>query len=307
MSEETSEKIEEIVEIEKAVTAEERGVEIKKKNVGKRLLIIFLSLTIFAGSVLGFLQLGASAQKGKLAHWVPDYAKVDIEPLLYKAERTDEEYDVLYQQTGLTKMGIDDLIGRGAYSRILEIQDCYFTDYKVNTVEFEPFTYSQKIDGFTKLCILQEGDIIISSSIFLSWFRYGHAAIVVNGQMETVVDAVSIGKNSSLSSAGQFKSYAQFMVLRPKISQELRKQTAEYAKEHLIDLPYMLTVGIFTPKNYENLIGTHCSHLVWYAYRQIGLDLDSTGGMVVTPRDIANSNELALVQNFGFDPQKLWE
>ena len=45
---------------------------------------------------------------------------------------------------------------------------------------------------------------------------------------------------------------------------------------------------------------------MWYAFKHFGIDIDSNGGAVVLPKDIANSDELELVQNFGFDPDKLW-
>lgn len=49
-----------------------------------------------------------------------------------------------------------------------------------------------------------------------------------------------------------------------------------------------------------------CSHVLWYAFKQFGINLDSNGGLLVMPRDIARSPHLELVQNFGFDPEKLW-
>ncbi len=292
--------------IEEAVAAENVAKKTKKPKRWRRWLIALFSIVFAAGSILGALQLGCVVQGNQLAHWIPDYAKKDIVPLLHKKERTEEDYEELYAQTGLTKHGIDDLIATGEYDRILRIQECYFADYQVNTKEFMPFTYSQYIYGLAELCRLQEGDIILSSSIYLSWFRYGHSALVVDGGAGAVVDAVSIGKNSAVSSTSQFKNYAQFLVLRPKASEEVRKQAAEYAKEHLVDLPYMITVGVFSPKAPEQLKATHCSHLVWYAYKQCGLDIDGTGGLVVTPQDISKSDQLELVQNFGFDPASLW-
>ncbi len=279
---------------------------VSSKRKQRRWLVLLLALILAAAGFLGFVKLGTVVQGNKLDHWVPEYAKVDILPLLHKAARTEEEYELLYAQTGLTRLGIDDLLATRDYDRILDIQERYFTDYKIDTIEFEPFTYTQYLDGFSELCALQEGDIILAPSIYLSWFRYGHSAIVVNGALETVVDAVSIGKNSALNSARQFEHFAQFMVVRPKASKEVRTQAAEYAKENLVGLPYMMTAGILAPKDAKNLRGTHCSHLVWYAYKQFGLDIDSTGGLIVTPQDIANSDEVELVQNFGFDPERLW-
>lgn len=40
------------------------------------------------------------------------------------------------------------------------------------------------------------------------------------------------------------------------------------------------------------------------AYRAAGIDLDSNGGWLVTPKDIAYSEELELVQAYGFDPER---
>ena len=46
---------------------------------------------------------------------------------------------------------------------------------------------------------------------------------------------------------------------------------------------------------------------MWYAYNAFGVDLDSNGGLVVTPRNIANSPLVEVVQVFGIDPVKLWK
>ena len=51
---------------------------------------------------------------------------------------------------------------------------------------------------------------------------------------------------------------------------------------------------------------THCSHLVWQAYKHFGYDIDSDGGPLVTCNDIARSDLLEVVQVYGFDPDALW-
>lgn len=99
------------------------------------------------------------------------------------------------------------------------------------------------------------------------------------------------------------------MVLRPnpeKISDETRKAVAEYAKKQLLGVPYTVFAGIFSKKNQQPLKGTQCAHVVWYAYKQFGIDLDSNGGCVVKPRDMANSEYMQIVQIYGFDPEKVW-
>ena len=46
---------------------------------------------------------------------------------------------------------------------------------------------------------------------------------------------------------------------------------------------------------------------MWQSYRQFGLDLDYNGGALITPKDLANSPDVDIVQVFGFDLEKLWK
>ena len=94
------------------------------------------------------------------------------------------------------------------------------------------------------------------------------------------------------------------------------KQIADYAAMRLIDVPYRLLAGTkerSTSRGLANveaagteeilstaLKGTHCAHLVWYAYKQFDIDLDSDGGIIVTPTDIQNSDYLDIIQTYGY-------
>ncbi len=274
-----------------------------KQRFGTVLLAVIIWLTIAAA----FLQVGTIFNTHTTVHWTPDYAEIDILPLLKKEVRTPDDYSVLYAQTGLTKLGIDDLIEDGNIPRILEIQDNFFRPYTVETSKFAPFTGTQSIDGHAAYASLANGDIIVSSSAFFSWFRCGHAAMVVDAQEEMAINAVALGVDSSLDPISHFEQRANFLVLRPKLSPELLQNIVDYAKETLVDLPYRLTAGLLSEKFQEPLTGTQCSHLVWYAFRKFGIDLDADGGWLVTPKDLTSSPMLELVQTFGFDPQTLWD
>jgi hypothetical protein len=46
--------------------------------------------------------------------------------------------------------------------------------------------------------------------------------------------------------------------------------------------------------------------VVWYPYERYGYDLDSDGFWLVTPKDIANSDLLEVVQVYGADPEAIW-
>ena len=81
----------------------------------------------------------------------------------------------------------------------------------------------------------------------------------------------------------------------------------EFAYNNLLGIPYRLATGILSKKyNPDKLKGTQCAHLVWYAYKKFGVDLDSNGGAIVKPQDMALSDKVEVVQAFGFYLDKLW-
>ena len=49
----------------------------------------------------------------------------------------------------------------------------------------------------------------------------------------------------------------------------------------------------------DSVRGTQCAHLVWLAYAAYGYDIDSNGGLIVTPKDIAESELFEVVQIYG--------
>lgn len=285
---------------------EKEKSEKDRKRRKKRVIAVTCAVALFFLCAFGLAGFGVVYAEKSWTNWYPDYEKTDIAPLLDKAELTDEDYRILYAQTGLTKLGIDDLLFQNKRSLILEIQNSYFHEYKINPLHFGPFSYMEETDGFATITQLQNGDVLLSASTRVSWFRYGHSAIVVDGAEGLIVECVSLGNKSEISGTDTFSNRANFLVLRPRVEKALREEVAAYAKDELVGIPYRLTTGIFSKKNENVLKGSQCGHLVWYAYKQFGVDLDATGGGVVTPRDIANSDKVDVVQVFGFDPNVLW-
>ena len=278
-----------------------------KRNGWKTVLIIFCCILIFACAVLGVLQLGVIYCRNTWEQWTPNYAKTDISGLLTKETLTDEEYDVLYRQTGLTKLAIDDMRGdTQGRMRILDIQDFFFEKHEVKEDKFAPFTYMNEMDVYGYMAELQDGDIIVTSTTYVSWWRYGHAALVVDGKSETLLESLSPGTLSKLTGAWNFTYLGNFLVLRPKVSKELKAQIVAYAKENFLNIPYDMVTGILNKKNPETLTGTQCAHLVWYSYKKFGVDLDSNGGAIVKPQDMFLSDQVEVVQAYGFDLDTLW-
>lgn len=279
----------------------------KTKKRLKIILIVCISLIFFAGSVLGVLCWGVAYTAKHWEYFRPTYEKINIDPLLKKQERTEEDYRTLYEQTGLTRLGIDGLLEDNNTYQIKRIQDAFFKDYEVYPDHFAAFTYIEEIQADIPFAALEDGDIIVSATTRVSWWRYGHAALVVDGEQGLIAESTSPGTISRITSITVFDSLANFMILRPNFSQEIKAEVVRYAKENLIGLPYDMFAGILSSKySGQQPKGLQCAHLVWYAYRNFGMELDSTGGAVVKPQDMALSPHVELVQNFGFDLDKLW-
>ena len=277
------------------------------QNRKKRLIAIILSVVIFVAVVLSVLQLGAVYTARNWEYWKPDYAKTDIRTLLNKSERTNEEYELLYRQTGLTKLGIDGLLSAGKKERILAIQEHFFAGHEVEARHFAPFTYQEEIDGTASFAMVEDGDIIVSASVRVSWFRYGHASLVIDAENQRILEAISVGTSSEINYVSAFQNFSSFMILRPKVDKETKTELVRYAQENMVDIPYRLAKGVLSKKyDPDKFTGTQCAHLVWYAYKKFGYDLDSTGGGVVNPQDMANSPLVDVVQVYGFNIDTLW-
>ena len=280
----------------------------KMNKVLKRVLIVFLCVVVGLFAIASGLQLSVVYAEDSWVNWYADYEKIDIEEILFKKNKTEEDYAVLYAQTGLTKLGVDGLVERGQYRKILEIQDFYLKEQTVECSSFFPYTYLEKLTGYSgTLCALEDGDIIISATTHSFFLRVGHAVIVVDGDLGLVAEALCPGSVSELVGSSTMTGLANYMVLRPTgIPVEIRKQVAEYVKKEMVGLPYDATIGLFSKKFPEKIENTQCAHLAWYGYKKFGYDIDGNGGLIVQPRDFFKSEYFEVVQIFGFDPEKLW-
>ena len=278
----------------------------KKQKNKKRRLAIWLSVLIFVVMVLGFLEIGCVYTEKTWEHFCPDYEQVDLLPILQKETLSDEDYEVVYRQTGLTKLGVDGFLEYGEIDKILQIQKYFFKPQKVEVNHFNPFTYSEELNDLIPMARLEAGDILVTDTVRVSWLRYGHAALVVDPEEGIALESMSPGTKSTYNSVSDFGKIATFMILRPKVDAETKKELVKYATENLYGLPYRFTLGIFYKKFPETLRVSQCAHLVWYAYNKFGYDLDSNGGGIVKPQDMACSEHVEVVQAYGFDLDWLW-
>ena len=194
----------------------------------------------------------------------------------------------------------------------------------------------------TDLTAVQDGDILITKSSHIFGWRNGHAALVVDAEDKETLEAIVIGKDTGIRRFRKWEKYPNILVMRlAGADREERAAVAEWAEQNMLGVPYRLTAGFFGERGRVLAAaepaagsavsqpgsasepagsaaessagsaaavstGTQCAHLIWRAYAQFGYDLDPGGGWVVTPKQLANSPLLEVVQVFGMDPDDPW-
>lgn len=286
------------------VYIKEKGIPMVKKKVRR----------ILAGTLLGigctFLILKIwrdSAEKH--VYEEPDYYKEDLTEILAEPSLSDEDYYFLFMQTGLSKDVLKMLLAEGKEEKIHEIQDRFFKSPAFSCERNSIISWEEWIteeDDKIVFAGLEDGDILITPCSHTMGWRNGHAAIVTDAKKGETLESVVLGEESSIQSLEKWEEYPCVMVFRLKgVSAKIRESIAGMAVKRLLGIPYGITQGVFTSKYGEdNVVRIHCSHLVWEAYRYYGYDLDGDGGVIVTPKDIAESPLLEPVQIVGVKPTK---
>ncbi len=274
-------------------------INMKHKKLIKT-LVVFLSVILFI-----FLFLVISTRFSHIhKKYTPEF-RVDISGIVNKDVLTSEDYEILYNQTGLTKIGIDRLHNvHNEY--ILEIQDEYFKDYSINHNYMSLLECSCRHDNVTKHVTLEKGDILISDAAHISFFHFGHIEIYI-GDNKTI-SLNGYGDVCRLDNPSEFFTRGNYLILRPEgLSINEIDNIIDYAVNNLIGVKYRISSGIFTPKYPMDIKYSQCAHIIWYMFNKFGIDLDSNGGLIVTPKDISKSEKLELVEVYGFNPVNLWK
>ncbi len=241
-------------------------------------------------------------------HIMPEAAIVDITTYLQTKDTdklTDDDYDFIFQQTGVTKVGVETLRKNHQFFRLREIQNRYFEEPKLKTIRANLVCHQEWIAEETNAqfdAIVEDGDIIVTLASYLGGWRYGHSALVTDAKKGETIEAITYGVPSYICDIHHWQEYPTFVVLRPKkLSEQQKKSVINYALDELQDLRYDLLS--FKTDDLEKVIDkTHCSHLIWSAYKQVGLDIDGDGTPIVTPYDILHDDDLEIVQVYGMKP-----
>lgn len=304
----------------------------KKYLLKKKYLMAFIFLCIL------FLTLFLWKEWAeKNARWTPSYPIEVISPFDTVASLSQAQLDFIQAQTGLSAIGLGRLEESGTLNRLEEFQQAFFTPalelskkeltsdnitelleessvfpmtcFQNSPISWEEYLLDSQGDrGYLQpLVPLELGDILLTPNSHCFGWRQGHAGLVVDAQQAITLESVVLGANSVTQWASKWQSYPAGVILRP-VNSDLGEIAVSLALEYLADIPYNLTVGIFTSKNQstEEITSTHCAHLVWQAYRWAGIDLDSNGGQIITPQNLVASPQLEIVQVWGLDPLLLW-
>ena len=171
-----------------------------KADIRRRRLAWILAIVLFFSTLLGLFQLGAVIAMKSWQHWRPNYAKENLQPILSKSTLSEEDYTLLRRQTGLTKIGIDGLREKGNIGRIYQIQDLYFSQAEIVVNHYTAFTYVEKMQQVMTYANLEDGDVVLSATTYTSGFRHGHAALVVDGSAQLILESYAPFMDSNISS-----------------------------------------------------------------------------------------------------------
>ncbi len=273
-----------------------------RKKAVKAVALVLLSLTL----VYAVFQSGTFIMGAVKKPWTPDYEYENIYELLKKDELSDEDYATIYRQTGLSEIGVRRLIEQGRAQHILTVQEDFFDKSEPRYDIFSAVVGAfERESGHYSYTALEDGDIVCCLSTYLSFFHIGHCGIVVDGTFQILAESEGYGSVMETVSAANFFTASSFVILRVKTDAATRAQVVDYVMNEMLGAKYDFFVGIFEPKALDPLRRTHCSHAVWYAYNKFGIDLDSNGGKIVSPLQIARSPYVEIVQIRGVDPQLL--
>ncbi len=244
----------------------------------------------------------------QFAYRPPFYEKNNLEEIIEKEILTYADCEVISEQTGLHEDIIMELVNRGDEKTIYRIQDIFFSTPCVNCMHNTPISWEERIAdkdmaGYRgKFVGLEDGDILVTPNSHTYGFRNGHAAIVIDAEEGLTLEAVVLGEPVCVQTIKKWETIPSVMVLRLRnASAEERKDIAEYAVEQMNQVCYGFTQDLFDVVWNEEIKNTHCSHMVWKCFKDFGYDIDSDGGIFVTPNDIVQSDLLEVRQVYGMD------
>ncbi len=239
--------------------------------------------------------------------YIVPYEKADISEVIRNKKISKEDFCEVFKQTGVAPKAAKELIENKEFQTLDRLNDLYFQKPNIKREYIAyPITAQEKNSvQKTPLVNLKKGDILVTFNTHTLNWRHGHCGIVLDEKKGILLEHMSVGEVSCKTLAEDWGAYPGFIVLRYP-EEETAAKAAEYAEKHLLNIKYSIFAGIIKKDKSDETMPTssHCSHIVWQAYKASGVDIDKNGGSVVTPKDIAMSDKLEVVQIYGINPAK---
>ncbi|QHI73188.1 hypothetical protein [Aminipila terrae] len=240
-----------------------------------------------------------------------------------KLELTEDEYKEIFRQTGLGKPAVDYMIenDKNYEKEMKSFQKIFFNGYPYTCAKIGVLTYNERmrdkngeyIKGH-EIVDLEPGDVLVNLSTHTMGYRHGHCAIVVTkpkkGEEARTIEAIYMGEPTEYQTTSKWRSCPTLVHLRISkeaaeskgyTQEELGRLIAQYAEENCLNINYGMLPEITNIRG-DKIRNTNCSHLIWYIFKQFDYDVDSDGGVIVTPADIAASDVFEIVQIYGINP-----
>ena len=213
-----------------------QAIKRKRMHPLKRAVIIVFAVVFALAAVFAFFMI-CDVVAHNTARTVPNYPRQDLSDVLAKEEWSDEDYDLIYRQTGLTRAYFEGLDARPDEEFILRCQNDLFFE---GEYEHDADTFGTAHDYFPNeyfaMVELEPGDVLISASVHTMGWKNGHAALVVGGS--SVLQAFGVGTVSDIVSPSWFRRAANFMVLRPKLEKSEADRVVSWALENMNGVEY---------------------------------------------------------------------
>lgn len=268
-------------------------------RITKKTIAICLLIVVFVASMWQY-------NTENTVIYTPDYPRENISYLLKKNNLSADDYMTIYEQTGVSPYAAKEMIEDGNYETLQQLNELYFKEQEIekNFIAYPITVEEQNKEQTTPIADLKKGDILITFNTHTMGWRHGHCAIVLDEKRNTLLEHMAIGEVSCETSLGSWGEYPSFVVLRYN-DEKIAQKAVEYAQKNLIEIPYNILAGVIKKdKTDEKNPSSHCSHIVWQAYKSAGVDIDKNKGIFVTPKDIAMSDELEVIQIYGMNPKK---
>lgn len=275
----------------------------KKRKVIRILIIIGILLSI----IIGFVTINPIISDPNRTEF-QDISHL-VNKLIEGFELTEDEYKLLSKQTGLSKSSIIKLNEKYNYSYLLKYQEDHIKNIEYDTeFMFMGIKEEELKEDHLPFVDLQPGDIMITSSNYTLGIRFGHVGLVINGTIGLTLESYTPGDPSDYDFDYTWNDYPKVMLLRLKEEyRHLIPEIVRYAENYLINVPYSIFATTNQKIDEENVPKTtQCAHLVWAAYKAVGIDLNSDGSWLVTGKDISRSEYLEVVEVKGYDIDELW-